>query len=207
MALDEEAGAGANAIERDNLLVAETTLREFGRPSTEELLLLTALICRKQPERGRRVKARFLERYLQNAPSATIDDASLVATLLAALGARRSALGARRSSARSGTRGPVGQPEKRLALRRRVPYGQPDAAPNGAEALGRSARVRPPRQRGYVCLGVAYAATGRLTPSMRARPCGFQEDGRREARSRGMPAEVRPPGVPTGWHAGAGRRG
>jgi hypothetical protein len=77
------------AIERDNLLIAETTLRELGRPSAEELLLLTALICRRQPERGRRVAARFLERYLATTAGATIEDAALVASLLAALGGQR----------------------------------------------------------------------------------------------------------------------
>jgi hypothetical protein len=77
------------AIERDNLLVAETTLRELGRPSAEELLLLTALICRRQPDRGRRVAARFLERYLESTPGARIDDASPVAALLVRLGGRR----------------------------------------------------------------------------------------------------------------------
>jgi len=77
------------ALERGNLLVAETTLRAIGRPTEEELLLLTALICRKQPQRGRRVAARFLERYLQHVSDASIDDAALVATLLAALGGSR----------------------------------------------------------------------------------------------------------------------
>ena len=37
------------AIERGNLAVAETTLREFGRPSLSELLELTALIAQKDP--------------------------------------------------------------------------------------------------------------------------------------------------------------
>jgi hypothetical protein len=74
------------AIDHGNLLVAEMTLRELGRPSSEELLLLTALICQKQPERGRRVAARFLERYLATTAGVTIEDAALVASLLAALG-------------------------------------------------------------------------------------------------------------------------
>jgi L-alanine-DL-glutamate epimerase-like enolase superfamily enzyme len=77
------------AIERSNLIAAEATLRELGRPSLGELLLLTALICRKQPARGRRVAARFLERYLQQEPDVTIEDAAAVASLLAALGGRR----------------------------------------------------------------------------------------------------------------------
>jgi hypothetical protein len=65
------------------------TLREIGRPSSEELLLLTPLICRKQPERGRRVAARFLERWLGGVPERSIDDAALVASLLSALGGPR----------------------------------------------------------------------------------------------------------------------
>jgi hypothetical protein len=79
------------ALERGNLLIAETTLREIGRPTTEELLLLTALICQKQPERGGRVAARFLVRYLECTPNAEIDDAALVSSLLAALGGKRHA--------------------------------------------------------------------------------------------------------------------
>lgn len=74
------------ALERGNLLVAETTLRAICRPATEELLLLTALICRKQPERGKRVAARFLERWLERSVDTEIEDAALVAALLAALG-------------------------------------------------------------------------------------------------------------------------
>jgi hypothetical protein len=64
-------------------------LREIGRPSSEELLQLTALICQKQPERGRRVAARWLERHLGATPDVTIDDAAVLATLLAALGGPR----------------------------------------------------------------------------------------------------------------------
>jgi hypothetical protein len=69
--------------------VAETTLRELGRPTTEELLLLTALICERQPERGRRVAARFLLRYLEQTRDATIEEASVIAALLTALGGSR----------------------------------------------------------------------------------------------------------------------
>jgi hypothetical protein len=69
--------------------VAETTLREIGRPSTEELLLLTALICQKQPVRGRRVAARLLERHLAQSAGITIDEITVIAALLAALGGSR----------------------------------------------------------------------------------------------------------------------
>jgi hypothetical protein len=71
------------------LVVAEATLREIGRPSTEELLLLTALICQQQPERGRRVAARLLERHLAQTAQITIDEVALLAPLLAALGTAR----------------------------------------------------------------------------------------------------------------------
>jgi hypothetical protein len=42
------------AIERGNLLIAETVLRELGRPTLGELLELTILIAFKDPRRGRR---------------------------------------------------------------------------------------------------------------------------------------------------------
>jgi hypothetical protein len=77
------------ALERKNLLVAEATFRELRATTLEELLLLTALICEKQPTRGRRAAARFLERYLASESEATIDDAALVVPLLAALGGPR----------------------------------------------------------------------------------------------------------------------
>jgi hypothetical protein len=53
------------------------------------LLLLTALICQKQPERGRRVAARLLQRYLEQTPDATIEDVAVIASLLTALGGSR----------------------------------------------------------------------------------------------------------------------
>jgi hypothetical protein len=75
-------------------------------------LLLTALICKKQPERGRRVAARLLQRYLEQTPDATIQDAAVVASLLTALGGSRhdQALAALldmtgRASSGAGTRG------------------------------------------------------------------------------------------------------
>jgi hypothetical protein len=53
------------AIERGNLLVAETVLREIGRPSLSELLELTILIPECEPRRHARVSARWLLRYLE----------------------------------------------------------------------------------------------------------------------------------------------
>ncbi len=76
------------AIERGNLLVAETTLRELGRPSLVELLELTALIAQKDPRRHGRVATRWLQRYLEVRGDATIDEATLAAAALHELGGR-----------------------------------------------------------------------------------------------------------------------
>jgi hypothetical protein len=67
------------AIERRNLLVAETTLRELGRPTLRELLELTILIAERDPRRYSRVSARWLVRYLEQFAEATIDDAAFAA--------------------------------------------------------------------------------------------------------------------------------
>ncbi len=74
------------AIERGNLLIAETTLREVGRPSLVELLQLTALIAQKDPRRHGRVSARWLLKFLEQHETATIDEAAHAATALAGLG-------------------------------------------------------------------------------------------------------------------------
>ena len=73
------------AIERGNLLVAETVLRELGRPTLGELLELTILIAFKDPHRHARVSARWLLRYLEVRDQATIDEASFVVACLGAL--------------------------------------------------------------------------------------------------------------------------
>ena len=77
------------AIEHGNLLIAETTLRELGRPTLGELVELTALIAHKDVGRARRVAARWLFKYLEAKVDATIDDAQLAAACLAALGGRQ----------------------------------------------------------------------------------------------------------------------
>jgi hypothetical protein len=80
------------AIERGNVTVAEATLRaEIPRPSLVDLLELTALIALKQPHRHARVAARWLQRWLDSHGDATIDDVSLAATALQALGSRHHA--------------------------------------------------------------------------------------------------------------------
>jgi hypothetical protein len=77
------------AIDRGNLVMAETTLRELGRPTLVELLDLTALIALRDPRRYRRVAARWVFRYLQEADAATLDDVQAVAVGLSALGGPR----------------------------------------------------------------------------------------------------------------------
>jgi hypothetical protein len=77
------------AIDRGNLMMAETTLRELGRPTLVELLDLTALIALRDPRRYRRVAARWVFRYLQEADRATLDDVQAVAVGLSALGGPR----------------------------------------------------------------------------------------------------------------------
>lgn len=74
------------AIERGNLLVAETTMREIGRVTLVEALQLTALIAVKDPRRHARVSARWLTRYLETHEAATIDEVAHVVGALVALG-------------------------------------------------------------------------------------------------------------------------
>jgi hypothetical protein len=78
------------AIQRHNLLVAETVLRtEIPRPTLRDLLELTALIAMKDRGRFWRVAARWLFKYLEAVEGATIDDAMYVAANLGALGGRQ----------------------------------------------------------------------------------------------------------------------
>jgi hypothetical protein len=69
--------------------MAETTLRELGRPTLVELLELTALIAKKDPRRFDRVAARFVFRYLQEAETATLRDVQAVSLGLGALAGPR----------------------------------------------------------------------------------------------------------------------
>jgi hypothetical protein len=76
-------------IERGNLLVAETVLREMGRPTLVELLDLTTLIAKKDPKRFERVGARWVFRYLQEDVGVRLADVQGVVGCLQALGGRR----------------------------------------------------------------------------------------------------------------------
>jgi hypothetical protein len=74
------------AIERGNLVVAEVTALELGLLDLADALDLTALTALKDRPRSRRLAARWLERWHAEAQAPTIDDAVMVAGLLAALG-------------------------------------------------------------------------------------------------------------------------
>jgi hypothetical protein len=73
-------------IERGNLVVAEVTALELGGLDLADALELTALTALKDRPRSRRLGARWLERWLAETPAPRIDDAAMVAGLLAALG-------------------------------------------------------------------------------------------------------------------------
>jgi hypothetical protein len=94
------------AIEKESLVIAEATAREVGRLTLLEALELTALIARKEPHRPPRVAARWLQRYLEEHPVATIGEATFVTTLLSALGtdAHAEAMQALRGMAERATR-------------------------------------------------------------------------------------------------------
>ena len=77
------------AIERGNLMVAETVLRELGRPTLVELLDLTALIALKDERRFDRVAARWVFRYLQEDAGVRLADVQAVVGCLTALGGPR----------------------------------------------------------------------------------------------------------------------
>jgi hypothetical protein len=74
------------AIERGNVLVAEATARELGSLLLADALDLTALVARHDRVRGRRMAARWLERWLTESKAPMIDEAAMVASALAALG-------------------------------------------------------------------------------------------------------------------------
>jgi hypothetical protein len=79
------------AIERGNLLLAETSIREIDDVTLLEALDLVALIALEDPVRYRRAAGRWLQRYLHESAAPTLDDAALAAALLGALGGARHA--------------------------------------------------------------------------------------------------------------------
>ena len=58
--------------------------RELPQLSLEDALELTLLVARKHPRRHPRMAARWLLRYLQEDPGATVDEAALAASSLVA---------------------------------------------------------------------------------------------------------------------------
>ena len=67
------------------MVTAVAAARELPQLSLADSLELTFLIARKNPRRHPRAAARWLRRYLEEHPEATIEDATLVASCLAAL--------------------------------------------------------------------------------------------------------------------------
>ena len=67
------------------MVTAVAAARELPQLSLVDALDLTLLVARKDPRRHPRVAARWLLRYLEEDPSATIDEAALAASSLVAL--------------------------------------------------------------------------------------------------------------------------
>ena len=67
------------------MIAALAAARELPQLSLEDALVLTLLVARKDPRRHPRVAARWLLRYLEEDPAATIEEAGLAASALLAL--------------------------------------------------------------------------------------------------------------------------
>ena len=67
------------------MLAALAAARDLPQLSLLDALDLTLLVARKDPARHRRVAARWLQRYPDEHPEATIEEAALAASCLAAL--------------------------------------------------------------------------------------------------------------------------
>jgi hypothetical protein len=67
------------------VIAAVAAARELPQLSLLDALELTMLIARKDPRRHPRAAARWLQRYLEEHPEATIEEAALAASSLAAL--------------------------------------------------------------------------------------------------------------------------
>jgi hypothetical protein len=71
-------------------MVAEVTARELGRITLGEALELTILIAQRDSRRHQRVAVRWLQRYIEEHPEATLEDAALASSCLTALTSRNS---------------------------------------------------------------------------------------------------------------------
>jgi ribosomal protein S7 len=74
------------AIEHGNVSVAKLTARELGGITLAESLALTALVVQKDPARRSRYTVRWLLRLLEEDESRTIEEATLSASAVCALG-------------------------------------------------------------------------------------------------------------------------
>jgi hypothetical protein len=73
------------ALQRRNVVAALAAARELPQLSLEDALELTLLVARKDPCRHPRVAGRWLLRYLEEDPAATVEEAALAASALIAL--------------------------------------------------------------------------------------------------------------------------
>jgi hypothetical protein len=78
-------GIFQKALQRRNVVAAVAAARELPQLSLLDALELTMLIARKDSSRYPRVAARWLSRFLEEHPDATIEDAGLAASCLIAL--------------------------------------------------------------------------------------------------------------------------
>ena len=69
-------------------MVAEVTAREIGRITLAEALEITILIARRDSRRHQRVAVHWLQRYIDEHPGVTLDDAGLAGSCLTALTGR-----------------------------------------------------------------------------------------------------------------------
>jgi hypothetical protein len=78
-------GIFQKAIQRRNVIAAVAAAKELRLLSLLDALKLTLLVARKDPRRHPRVAARWLQRYLEEDPAATIEEAGMAASSLLAL--------------------------------------------------------------------------------------------------------------------------
>ena len=78
-------GIFQKALQRRNVVAALAAARELPQLSLDDALELTLLVARKDTRRHPRVAARWLQRYLEEDPRATVEEAALAASSLAAL--------------------------------------------------------------------------------------------------------------------------
>ncbi|MFL5980060.1 MAG: hypothetical protein ACJ76O_15720 [Gaiellaceae bacterium] len=78
-------GIFQKALQRRHVVAAVAAARELPQLSLLDALELTMLIARKDSSRHPRVAARWLSRFLEEHPDATIEEAGLAASCLIAL--------------------------------------------------------------------------------------------------------------------------